>query len=117
MLTFIMLDSPDHPMLSHDYGEVIGFVATGFAAVHCISAVAAEPRARSVEAAKSVAMANYTRQCLVLVGGLDKIVISFPMSSARHAVQRAVSFTGFGNRPDRTPSHQHVFPRGITVNT
>lgn len=39
------------------------------------------------------------------------------MSSARQAVQRADSFIGFGNRPDFTPSHQLVLPKGITVNT
>lgn len=39
------------------------------------------------------------------------------MSSARHAVHRADNFTGFGKRPDFTPSHQHVFPRGMTLST
>src|SRR5713101_1459163 len=39
------------------------------------------------------------------------------MSSARHAVHRADNFTGFGKRPDLTPSHQLVLPRGITLNT
>src|SRR4051812_20867539 len=39
------------------------------------------------------------------------------MSSARHAVHRADSFTGFGNRPDLTPSHQQVLPSGITLST
>lgn len=39
------------------------------------------------------------------------------MSSARQAVQRAESLTGLGKRPDLTPSHQQVFPRGMTLNT
>lgn len=32
-------------------------------------------------------------------------------------MQRADSFTGFGKRPDLTPSHQQVLPRGMTVKT
>jgi hypothetical protein len=39
------------------------------------------------------------------------------MSSARQAVHRVESFTGFGNRPDLTPSHQQDLPTGITVRT
>src|SRR5438552_3518606 len=39
------------------------------------------------------------------------------MSSARQAVHRADSFTGFGKRPDLTPIHQLVLPRGITLKT
>ena len=39
------------------------------------------------------------------------------MSSARHAVHRADSLTGLGNRPDFTPSHQQVLPSGITLST
>jgi len=39
------------------------------------------------------------------------------MSSARQAVHRADNLTGFGKRPDFTPSHQLVLPRGITLNT
>src|SRR5260370_31792764 len=39
------------------------------------------------------------------------------MSSARQAVHRADNLIGFGKRPDLTPSHQLVLPRGITVNT
>jgi len=39
------------------------------------------------------------------------------MSSARHAVHLADNFTGFGKRPDLTPSHQLVLPRGITLST
>jgi hypothetical protein len=39
------------------------------------------------------------------------------MSSARHAVHRSDSLTGFGKRPDFTPSHQQVLPRGMTLNT
>ena len=32
-------------------------------------------------------------------------------------MHRADSFTGFGKRPDFTPSHQQVFPRGMILNT
>jgi hypothetical protein len=39
------------------------------------------------------------------------------MSSARQAVHRGESFTGFGKRPDFTPSHQLVLPRGIRLKT
>src|ERR1700674_680937 len=39
------------------------------------------------------------------------------MSAARQAVHLADSFTGLGKRPDFTPSHQQVLPRGITLNT
>ena len=39
------------------------------------------------------------------------------MSSARQAVHRADNLTGFGKRPDLTPSHQLVLPSGITLNT
>ena len=39
------------------------------------------------------------------------------MSSARQAVHRADNFTGFGKRPDLTPSHQQVLPSGITLST
>ncbi len=41
--------------------------------------------------------------------------ISSRMSSAFQAVHRSDNFTGFGNRPDLTPAHQLVLPRGITV--
>lgn len=44
-------------------------------------------------------------------------MIKSRMSSARQAVQRADNFTGFGNRPDFTPSHQHVLPSGMTLST
>jgi hypothetical protein len=45
------------------------------------------------------------------------VLISSRMSSARHAVHRADNLTGFGKRPDLTPSHQQVLPRGITQST
>lgn len=48
---------------------------------------------------------------------LDKSLISPRISSARHAVHLGVSLTGFGKRPDLTPSHQLVFPMGITLST
>lgn len=35
------------------------------------------------------------------------------MSSTRHAVVRAPSFTGFGKRPALTPAHQVDLPTGI----
>ena len=43
--------------------------------------------------------------------------INSRMSSARQAVHRADNLTGFGKRPDLTPSHQLVLPSGITLNT
>src|SRR5579872_5982421 len=45
------------------------------------------------------------------------LLIRSRMSSARQAVHRAESFTGFGKRPDLTPSHQLVLPRGMTLST
>jgi hypothetical protein len=47
----------------------------------------------------------------------ERVVINRRMSSARQAVHRGDNFTGFGKRPDLTPSHQLVLPRGITLNT
>ena len=44
-------------------------------------------------------------------------MINARISSARQAVHRADSFTGFGKRPAFTPSHQHVLPTGITLST
>jgi hypothetical protein len=44
-------------------------------------------------------------------------LIKARMSSARQAVHRAESLIGFGKRPDFTPSHQHVFPTGMTLST
>lgn len=41
--------------------------------------------------------------------------MSLCMSSARHAVVRSVSFTGFGNRPDLTPSSHDVRLIGINA--
>lgn len=54
-----------------------------------------------------------------LVGGrsADRRLISSRISSARQAVHRGDSLTGFGYRPDLTPFHQLVLPRGITLST
>lgn len=49
--------------------------------------------------------------------GSESVLISSLMSSARQAVQRSESLTGFGNRPVLTPSHQHVLPRGMILRT
>src|SRR5204863_460167 len=39
------------------------------------------------------------------------------ISSTRHAVMRGPSLTGFGNRPDLTPSHQQLFLTGMIGGT
>jgi hypothetical protein len=57
------------------------------------------------------------RQCQVIGDRSDRVLINACMSSARQAVQRADNFIGFGKRPDLTPFHQHVLPRGITLKT
>lgn len=48
---------------------------------------------------------------------MDSRAIKSRMSSARQAVHRAESLTGFGKRPDLTPSHQQVFLTGIMLST
>ena len=59
----------------------------------------------------------YTDSCYVVNDSFDRRAIKSRMSSARQAVQRADSLIGFGKRPDLTPSHQLVFPSGMTLRT
>jgi hypothetical protein len=66
----------------------------------------AKVRSLSLEESSS----KFNAECQL--GGVcsDRVLINRRMSSARQAVHRADNFTGFGKRPDLTPSHQHVLP-------